>query len=166
MLGFSRREWRVLAPLSELSDASRERLEETLRHWLLHRGRREPVAEAQRHHAYPPERVRLLGSVERIVELLVQGQAAGQVADADEVSRKEAGGALAVDQTRAGDVATPVGQSRRACVGRAAFANMEPEPRQQHVGEAAARRKATHEGVGPRHGGGIRPLVVQVGDDR
>lgn len=37
---------RVLAPLDELTPAARERLEETLRLWLLHRGRREPVAEA------------------------------------------------------------------------------------------------------------------------
>jgi sugar diacid utilization regulator len=37
---------RALAPLSELSPAAAERLEETLRLWLLHRGRREPVAEA------------------------------------------------------------------------------------------------------------------------
>jgi sugar diacid utilization regulator len=37
---------RALAPLEDLSPAARERLEETLRLWLLYRGRREPVAEA------------------------------------------------------------------------------------------------------------------------
>lgn len=37
---------RALAPLDDSTPASRERLEETLRLWLLHRGRREPVAEA------------------------------------------------------------------------------------------------------------------------
>ncbi|WP_270886306.1 PucR family transcriptional regulator [Pedococcus sp. 5OH_020] len=37
---------RVLAPIAELTPATRERLEETLRAWLLHRGRREAVAEA------------------------------------------------------------------------------------------------------------------------
>ena len=36
----------ALAPLDDSTPASRERLEETLRLWLLHRGRREPVAEA------------------------------------------------------------------------------------------------------------------------
>ncbi|HEY7717448.1 MAG TPA: helix-turn-helix domain-containing protein [Pedococcus sp.] len=36
---------RALAPMDELSDSAREKLEETLRLWLLHRGRREPVAE-------------------------------------------------------------------------------------------------------------------------
>ncbi|SDP32683.1 DNA-binding transcriptional regulator, PucR family [Pedococcus dokdonensis] len=36
----------ALAPLADATPASRERLEETLRLWLLHRGRREPVAEA------------------------------------------------------------------------------------------------------------------------
>jgi hypothetical protein len=35
---------RVLAPLSELRPATRERLEETLRSWLLHQGRRDAVA--------------------------------------------------------------------------------------------------------------------------
>ncbi len=37
---------RALAPLDDQTPASREKLEETLRLWLLHRGRREPVAEA------------------------------------------------------------------------------------------------------------------------
>jgi sugar diacid utilization regulator len=37
---------RALAPIAELTPATRERLEETLRSWLLHRGRREAVAEA------------------------------------------------------------------------------------------------------------------------
>jgi DNA-binding PucR family transcriptional regulator len=32
--------------MASLTPAARERLEETLRLWLLHRGRREPVAEA------------------------------------------------------------------------------------------------------------------------
>ncbi len=36
----------ALAPLDDSTPASRARLEETLRLWLLHRGRREPVAEA------------------------------------------------------------------------------------------------------------------------
>jgi hypothetical protein len=36
----------ALAPLDDSTAASRARLEETLRLWLLHRGRREPVAEA------------------------------------------------------------------------------------------------------------------------
>ena len=36
---------RALAPLSELTPAAREKLIETLRMWLLHRGRREAVAE-------------------------------------------------------------------------------------------------------------------------
>lgn len=36
----------VLAPLADLTDASREKLEETLREWLLRQGRREEVAEA------------------------------------------------------------------------------------------------------------------------
>jgi hypothetical protein len=35
---------RVLAPLDELRPAAREKLEETLRSWLLHHGRREAVA--------------------------------------------------------------------------------------------------------------------------
>ena len=35
---------RVLAPLSGLRPATRERLEETLLSWLLHQGRREAVA--------------------------------------------------------------------------------------------------------------------------
>ena len=35
---------RVLAPLAELSEPSRERLAETLRCWLLHQGRRDEVA--------------------------------------------------------------------------------------------------------------------------
>ncbi len=42
---------RALAPMAELTPAARERLEETLRLWLLHRGRREPVAEALFVHA-------------------------------------------------------------------------------------------------------------------
>ncbi|WP_230209061.1 helix-turn-helix domain-containing protein [Nostocoides sp. HKS02] len=37
---------RVLAPMADLTPATQERLEETLRLWLLYRGRREPVAEA------------------------------------------------------------------------------------------------------------------------
>jgi len=37
---------RALAPMDDLSPASRDKLEETLRHWLLLRGRREAVAEA------------------------------------------------------------------------------------------------------------------------
>jgi hypothetical protein len=37
---------RVLAPMADLTPATQERLEETLRLWLLHRGRRDPVAEA------------------------------------------------------------------------------------------------------------------------
>lgn len=37
---------RALAPLDDLTPATRERLAETLRLWLLHRGRREAVAEA------------------------------------------------------------------------------------------------------------------------
>ncbi|MFC8501964.1 PucR family transcriptional regulator [Pedococcus sp. NPDC057267] len=37
---------RALAPLDDLTPAAREKLEETLRLWLLLRGRREPVAEA------------------------------------------------------------------------------------------------------------------------
>jgi hypothetical protein len=37
---------RALAPLEDLTPATRERLAETLRLWLLHRGRREAVAEA------------------------------------------------------------------------------------------------------------------------
>ena len=37
---------RALAPLDDLTPATRERLSETLRLWLLHRGRREAVAEA------------------------------------------------------------------------------------------------------------------------
>ena len=37
---------RALAPLEDLTPAAREKLEETLRLWLLHRGRREAVAEA------------------------------------------------------------------------------------------------------------------------
>ena len=36
----------ALAPLDELTPVAREKLEETLRLWLLHRGRREAVAEA------------------------------------------------------------------------------------------------------------------------
>ncbi|NNM46544.1 helix-turn-helix domain-containing protein [Knoellia sp. DB2414S] len=36
---------RVLAPLDELTETQRPKLEETLRAWLLHRGRREAVAE-------------------------------------------------------------------------------------------------------------------------
>jgi DNA-binding PucR family transcriptional regulator len=35
---------RALAPLSGLRPATRERLEETLRSWLLHQGRRDAVA--------------------------------------------------------------------------------------------------------------------------
>jgi DNA-binding PucR family transcriptional regulator len=35
---------RVLAPLSHLRPATAERLEQTLRSWLLHQGRREDVA--------------------------------------------------------------------------------------------------------------------------
>jgi len=34
----------VLAPLAELPEATREKLAETLRSWLLHHGRRERVA--------------------------------------------------------------------------------------------------------------------------
>ncbi|HET7734954.1 MAG TPA: helix-turn-helix domain-containing protein [Nocardioidaceae bacterium] len=37
---------RVLAPLDKVSPASREKLRDTLRAWLLHQGRREEVAEA------------------------------------------------------------------------------------------------------------------------
>jgi hypothetical protein len=37
---------RALAPMADLTPATQARLEETLRLWLLHRGRREPVAEA------------------------------------------------------------------------------------------------------------------------
>jgi PucR-like helix-turn-helix protein len=36
---------RALAPMADLTEAAREKLEETLRLWLLHRGRREAVAE-------------------------------------------------------------------------------------------------------------------------
>jgi hypothetical protein len=36
----------ALAPLDDLTDATRERLADTLRLWILHRGRRESVAEA------------------------------------------------------------------------------------------------------------------------
>ncbi|GAA2739759.1 helix-turn-helix domain-containing protein [Pedococcus aerophilus] len=36
----------ALAPLDDLTEVAREKLEETLRLWLLHRGRREAVAEA------------------------------------------------------------------------------------------------------------------------
>jgi hypothetical protein len=41
----------VLAPLDELSAASRDKLTETLRAWLLHQGRREDVAQALFVHA-------------------------------------------------------------------------------------------------------------------
>jgi hypothetical protein len=37
---------RALAPMADLTPAAQEKLEETLRSWLLHRGRREAVAEA------------------------------------------------------------------------------------------------------------------------
>ena len=42
---------RVLAPLDDLRPASRERLEETLRSWLLHQGRRDAVAAELHVHA-------------------------------------------------------------------------------------------------------------------
>jgi hypothetical protein len=42
---------RVLAPLGELRPATRERLEETLRSWLLHQGRRDAVAAELHVHA-------------------------------------------------------------------------------------------------------------------
>jgi DNA-binding PucR family transcriptional regulator len=42
---------RVLAPLSGLRPATRERLEETLRSWLLHQGRRDAVAAELHVHA-------------------------------------------------------------------------------------------------------------------
>ncbi len=42
---------RVLEPLAELGEATRERLAETLICWLLHQGRREEVAEALHVHA-------------------------------------------------------------------------------------------------------------------
>ncbi|GAA3706379.1 PucR family transcriptional regulator [Microlunatus aurantiacus] len=42
---------RVLEPLAELAEATRERLAETLLCWLLHQGRREEVAEALHVHA-------------------------------------------------------------------------------------------------------------------
>lgn len=42
---------RVLEPLAELGEATRERLAETLVCWLLHQGRREEVAEALHVHA-------------------------------------------------------------------------------------------------------------------
>lgn len=45
----------VLAPLADLRPATADRLAETLRAWLLHRGRREDVAEALRVH---PQTVR------------------------------------------------------------------------------------------------------------
>ncbi len=42
---------RALAPLDDLRPAARERLEETLRSWLLHQGRRDAVAEDLHVHA-------------------------------------------------------------------------------------------------------------------
>ncbi|MEO5709159.1 MAG: helix-turn-helix domain-containing protein [Nocardioidaceae bacterium] len=42
---------RALAPLADLKPATRERLEETLRSWLLHQGRRDAVAEDLHVHA-------------------------------------------------------------------------------------------------------------------
>ena len=42
---------RVLAPLAELGEATRERLAETLLCWLLHQGRRDEVAAALHVHA-------------------------------------------------------------------------------------------------------------------
>jgi DNA-binding PucR family transcriptional regulator len=42
---------RVLAPMSGLRPATRERLEATLRSWLLHQGRREAVAAELHVHA-------------------------------------------------------------------------------------------------------------------
>jgi DNA-binding PucR family transcriptional regulator len=42
---------RALAPLADLRPATRERLEETLRSWLLHQGRRDAVAAELHVHA-------------------------------------------------------------------------------------------------------------------